>query len=471
MNKLFVSLFLLLASCFTVMADVTLPAIFSDSMVLQRDKEVSVWGKANPGESLTVSIKKNSVKTTADADGQWLVKLNPMTVGGPYTLEIKGQNTITFKDVLIGEVWLCSGQSNMQMPLAGWENQPVEGSEEAIAAADYPNLRLFTVKRTMAAVPQYDCEGQWAACTPELAAKFSATAFFFGRKLLKELDIPIGLIHSSWGGTPAEAWTSPDSLSRMDEFKEKVEQVRNVKDTTKTTDIFHFQAPTVLYNGMIQPLVPYGLRGAIWYQGESNASNAKLYRRLFPNMIANWRDVFQQGDFPFYFDQIAPFDYGENTKGVELREVQRETLAKVQNIGMAVLMDKTTLKNIHPPYKKEAGERMALWALAKDYGKDIVYSGPLYKKMKIEGNSIRLFFDYTGGGLDSKGQTLTQFTISGADKVAHEADVKIDGHTLVVTSSKVKEPVAVQYGWSNVALASLFNKEGLPASSFRTDEW
>jgi len=471
MNKLLASLCLLAASCLSVMADVTLPAIFSDSMVLQRDKEVSVWGNANPGESVTVSIKNDSSKTTADADGKWLVKLKPMAAGGSYTLKVQGDNTVSFTDVLVGEVWLCSGQSNMQMPLAGWKDQPVEGSEEAIAAANYPNLRLFTVKRTMAAVPLYDCEGQWSVCTPKLAGEFSATAFFFGRKLLKELDIPIGLIHSSWGGTPAEAWTSPDSLSRLDEFKEKVEQVRNVKDTTKKTKIFHFQASTVLYNGMIQPLVPYGLRGAIWYQGESNASNAKLYRKIFPNMITNWRDVFKQGDFPFYFDQIAPFDYGDNTKGVEIREVQRETLAKVKNIGMAVLMDKTTLKNIHPPYKKEAGERMALWALAKDYGKDVVYSGPLYKKMKIEGNRIRLFFDNTGGGLDSKDKALTQFTISGADNVAYEAEAKIDGHTLLVSSSKVKAPVAVQYGWSNVALGSLFNKEGLPASSFRTDEW
>ncbi|MDX9754513.1 MAG: sialate O-acetylesterase [bacterium] len=459
---------LLMALCLAVTAygEVQTPAIFSSHMVLQRGKEIPVWGTAAPGEAITVTLAGTAKSTQADTDGKWIVRLPAMTEGGPYLLRVMGQNSLVFEDVLIGEVWLCSGQSNMEMPLQGWPNQPIEGSDEAIQAANYPNLRLFTVKKRIAPQPEYDCEGEWSACTPEKAAPFSATAFFFGRKVYQELNIPVGLIHSSWGGTPAEAWTSGESLSRLEDFKAEVERIRQAENPTNP------QAPTVLYNGMIQPLVPFALRGAIWYQGESNASRAKQYRTVFPNMIQNWRDVFQQGDFPFYFDQIAPFNYGvDNTIGVELREVQRECLATVKNIGMAVLLDKTTMDNIHPPYKKEAGERMALWALAKDYGKDVVYSGPIYKSQTIEDGQIRLNFDYAAPGLQLDNVQADDFKIAGEDKVFHPAEVKIDGETLVVSSPQVPKPVAVQYAWSNFATASLFNKAGLPASSFRTDEW
>jgi sialate O-acetylesterase len=402
-----------------------------------------------------------------------------------------------------GEVWVCSGQSNMAMQV-----QSSNDSKEEIAAADYPNIRLFTVSRKVAQKPLNDCQGSWSQCSPETVPSFSAVGYFFGRKLHQELNVPIGLIHTSWGGTPAEAWTRIELLKANPDFEpilarhaerlanfprakreysEKLEQWKQAAEKAKVEgknpprrpraplgpDNPH--SPAGLYNGMIAPLIPYGIQGAIWYQGESNASRAYQYRRLFPTMITNWRKDWRQGNFPFLFVQLANFmdtkpDPGESA-WAELREAQTMTLS-LPNTGMATIIDIGEAKDIHPKNKQDVGKRLALWALAETYNNDIVYSGPLYKSMKIEGGRIRLSFDHVGGGLVSRGdEILKGFAVAGADREFVWADAEIDGNTIVVGSDKVAEPVAVRYGWADNPVCNLYNKEGLPAGPFRTDGW
>lgn len=427
-----------------------------------------------------------------------------MTVNGE-------KNSITVKNIMVGEVWICSGQSNMEMPLAtmGWWKTGVLNYEQEVASANYPNdIRLFTVGKKVAEQPQSDCVGSWSMCTPETAASFSAVAYFFARELHKELQIPIGLIHTSWWGTPAEAWTSkrviesrPDYKPIIDRYEKAVENYPQAledyenklaewkkaaaKAKAEGKELpgepwppygpGHQNSPYRLYNGMIAPLIPYGIQGVIWYQGESNAARAYQYRKLFADLIKNWRDDWGQGDFPFYYVQIAPFKsvYGfyKPFEMAELREAQLMTLS-VPNTGMVVTMDIGDVKDIHPRNKQDVGKRLALWALAKTYGREnIVCSGPIYKSMKIEGDKIRLFFDYADNGLAAKGGELTHFVIAGGDKKFVDAKAMIVGNTVVVSSGKVSKPIAVRYAWSNAALPNFYNKEGLPASGFRTDDW
>lgn len=521
-GTLVLSLVLLLAGAGTACADVRLPAVIGDNMVLQRGQKVSIWGWAAPGEEITVAVSWHNMRWAAptDKDGKWRFEITPPPfllsqegrgTGGPYEMTISGKNSITIKNILVGEVWVCSGQSNMQMAVRQSAN-----AEQEIAAANYPNIRLFSVQCKVAEEPQSDCVGSWQQCTPQTAADFSAVAYYFGRELHKELNVPVGLIHTSWGGTPAEAWTSRQALEaeqdfapilqRYDdavakypqakkEYEQKLAQWQEAVEKAKTEgskppprpgEPFgpgNPNCPAGLYNAMIAPLIPYGLAGAIWYQGESNAGRAYQYRKLFPAMINNWRKDWQQGDFAFLFVQLANFMAAKPEPGdsdwAELREAQLLTLA-LPNTGMAVIIDIGEANDIHPKNKQDVGKRLALWALAKTYGKNLVYSGPIYKSLKVDGNKIILEFNHTGAGLVAGGGLpaspmvggpLKGFTVAGVDRKFVWADARIDGNTVVVSSDKVAEPVAVRYAWADNPLCDLYNKEGLPAGPFRTDDW
>ncbi len=436
-------------------AAVKLPAVFNDNMVLQRGQPVPVWGWADKGEDVTVTIAGQTLTAKAGDDGRWKATLAKLDLGQPLEMTVHGSsgNTITLKNILVGEVWVCSGQSNMGILVS----QAKDGPKEVLTAL-YPNIRLFRVANKKAAEPQTDCEGDWKPCNPSTVPGFSAVAYYFGRYLHKELNVPVGLIETSWGGTPAEFWTSRKTMEASPVLK----------------PLIGMPESSCLYNAMIAPLIPYAIRGAIWYQGESNTPRAHQYRTLFPAMIANWRTDWGQGDFPFGFVQIAPFRYsGQNPVNcAELWEAQLLTLKLTPNVGMAVTMDIGDLKNIHPENKQDVGKRLGLWALAKVYGRDVVYSGPIYKSMAVECDAIRLQFDHVGGGLIATDcKPLSDFIIAGADQKFVPAVAVIDGDTLVVRGDGVSKPVAVRYAWHDDATPNFANKECLPASPFRTDSW
>jgi sialate O-acetylesterase len=636
--KLILTVIALTISTQIIKANVSIADIFSDNMVLQRNLNLKVWGSADPGEKLTVSFNGQNLKTRADKKGKWSVILEPMQAGGPLTMTIQGKNELVFHNILIGDVWICSGQSNMQRPVSSSNN-----AEKEIESADYPQIRLFTVPHQMSNVPIEDMPNDsWQVCTPENVKNFSAVGYYFGRDLQQKINVPIGLISSNWGGTCVETWTSKESITKLPKYEEigeridhfNAEEVENRNRNTlrnalgslpeketgmdekwmmPTTDhnewksiklptywenvgytlldgIVWFshefninsddidskaflslgridnsditwvngqkiggvewgsdverfykipenvlkpgnnnitvrvdnkrgqggfaskpenfflklgqknvplsgewkfkvdlvydkfkaspnEAPSLLYNAMINPLIPYGIKGVIWYQGENNTPRAKEYAITFPNMINNWRENWQQGDFPFLFVQLANFTPPQTTPGnsnwAELRESQLKTLS-VKNTGMAVTIDIGEASDIHPKNKQDVGKRLMLSALKVAYGKDIVYSEPIYKSMQIEGEKAILSFDHIGSGLmvKSKHGYINEFEIAGVDKKFYWARAKLDGDKVVVWSEKVKEPVAVRFGWSNnPAELNLYNKEGLPASPFRTDDW
>jgi sialate O-acetylesterase len=635
-------------------ANVKLPAIFSNDMVLQQKSTVAVWGQADAGEKIEVSGSwtKSAVTTKTDKDGKWQVKVKTPDAGGPFTLTIKGNDTRTLQNVLIGEVWVCSGQSNMEMSVQSSDN-----AQQEIQTADFPQIRLFTVQKTVSVQPQADCTGQWQVCSPKTVAPFSAAGYFFGRQIHQKMNVPVGIINTSWGGTPAQAWTSQKTMKSFPAYKTTLEQIEQAQNPVSQevraknealqnekamaewdtkiaaidpgtlqnwqdpkTDVSDWKEmeqprewsgtelenidgivwfrritnmppswaktdlelhlgqiddidtvwvngvkmgsmtdwlmdrryiipssalhvgpnviavrivdtggqggfrgeesqmrigpvgadvktcatlaktwkykvsltnqplpktprigsqfgpgdPTVLYNGMLSPLIPYSIAGAIWYQGESNKDRPAEYAKLFPAMITDWRTHWNIGDFPFYWVQIAPYTYENSQLGgsAYLREAQMKTLKSVKNGGMAVTMDIGMERDIHPKNKSDVGKRLALWALAKNYGqKDVAYSGPSYKSMRVEGQTIRLYFDSVYGGLLARDGHLSDFIIAGEDKIFVPAKAVIDGDTIVVSSDQVQKPVAVRYAWSNWANGSLFNKAQLPASSFRTDDW
>ncbi len=495
---------------------VKLPAVIGDHMVIQRDLPVKVWGTANAGEKVTVSLAGKSQAATADKDGKWAVTLPPMTAGGPMDMTVAGTNRLTVKDILVGEVWVCSGQSNMQWTVRGAANP-----DEEVVAAKYPKIRLFTVARKTADTPQPDCGGAWSVCSPQTAGNFSAVGYFFGRSIHKALDVPVGLINTSWGGTRAEPWTSRAGMAAMPmfaealkdwdtrvatfdpakaevEFKKAQKQYkarlakwqkdaaaaraagksppRRPRGPRRRGNVAGSnQRPANLFNGMIAPLIPLGIRGAIWYQGESNASQAYKYRTLFPGMITDWRKQWGQGDFPFLFVQLANFRARADTPGdsawAELREAQAMTL-KLPATGMAVIIDIGAANNIHPKNKQDVGGRLALAARAIAYGEKIVYSGPIHKSMTAKGGKVTLTFDHVGGGLVAKGGgKLVGFAVAGADRKFVWADAAVEGETVVVASPTVTKPVAVRYAWGDNPACNLYNAEGLPASPFRTDDW
>ncbi|MFA7583069.1 MAG: sialate O-acetylesterase [Proteiniphilum sp.] len=463
LTLLFLSL--LLISNGYARAAIRFPAVITDHMVLQQNTEVVLWGWADPGERITVQSTWQPVtnySATVAADGTWRLKMSTPSAGGPYELIFQSSSDRkTIKDVLIGEVWICSGQSNMEMPLKGFTSQPVEGSNEIIAQSSNPQLRLFTVKRNTSSMPLLDCEGSWVLSTPQEAAFFSAVAYMYGSYLQKVLQVPVGLIHSSWGGTPAEAWTDRETLESS--FKEI--PIRILEKSIH-------RSPAVLFNAMIHPIIPYTMRGVIWYQGEGNRMAPEQYRSLFPAMITNWRQRWGIGDFPFYFVQIAPYKYDDKKNSAELREAQLLTMLHTPHTGMAVTMDVGEVESIHPKNKADVARRLAYWALAKTYGMEgIECSGPIFRTMATEGNHAVLEFDFASNGLSSFGKPLDGFTIAGSDRKFYSAVAVIKGKNLIVSSDSVSQPVAVRYAWSNYAEGHLFNTAGLPASSFRTDNW
>lgn len=453
-------------------AEVKLPAIFSDNMVLQRDIAVPVWGWADAGESVTISLGGQTKNAVADENGKWLLKFDAMRAGGPFEMTVAGKNKISYKNVMLGDVWVCSGQSNMQWTVANSDNP-----QEEIKNANYPNIRLITVPRTSNAVPQENFQGNWVPCTSETIPEFSGVAYYFGRTLFRELDekVAIGLLHTSWGGSSCETWIPEDVVGQYADYAAIMERRANhLKDHPNGGDN---QQAGYLFNAMINPLLPYGIKGAIWYQGETNAGRAYQYRTLFPLMIQTWREVWGQGDFPFYFVQLANFNDRNNdpfgqSDWAELREAQTMTLG-LRKTGQAVIIDIGNSKDIHPRNKQDVGRRMALWSLAKDYGLDIpVYTGPMFKEMTVRNGKAVVSFDFAQNGLKTKdGGKVTGFVIAGADRKFVEANAVIDGDKVVVSSPEVPQPVSVRYAWADDPTCNLFNAENLPACPFRTDMW
>jgi sialate O-acetylesterase len=503
-------------------ADVTPHPIFSDNMVLQQGTELTVWGTAAPGESVNVSLEHKTansasasgVGVSADKDGKWRVKFPAQKAGTGYTLKIEGKNAVEFKNVAVGEVWVCSGQSNMEWPVNA-DTDPAKIKD----GSKNPDLRLFTVQKRTAVHPITD-QGdlkhftKWVESGPDTVGGFSAVAYHFGQKLQKELGVPVGLIHSSWGGTPCEAWTSLEALESEPSLKHYADAARAAAkasdeyDPKKAMDNYELAlakwkeaaekakadgktppkepnkpsakpqppgpgTPTVLYNAMIYPILNFKVKGAIWYQGESNAGRAYEYRTLFTTMIKDWRKGFNC-DLPFMLVQLAPYWDGnsEGVKYAELRDAQLYAAKSLPNTGIAVITDVGNEKDIHPKPKGPVGERLALAALGIAYGKPIEYYGPMFKDVKFANGSATLSFTHVGGGLVAKGGDLVGFTVAGKDGKFVEAKAMIVGDTVVLTSEAVPEPVAVRYGWVNFAKPTLnfFNKDGLPASPFRTDD-
>ncbi|UUO08266.1 sialate O-acetylesterase [Blastopirellula sp. J2-11] len=481
-------------------AEVQVPALFTDHMVLQRDLPVVVWGTAAKGEEVAVSVASLEGKTTADADGHWKVKLGELPAGGPHRLVIQGKNEIAIEDVLVGEVWVCSGQSNMQWPI----DRAIDADLE-VMTAKLPQLRLITVPNVAAQSPKSDFNGKWEVCTPETVKGFSAVGYFFGRQLQQTLDVPVGLIDNSWGGSAAEAWTNRDLLEadaryadmlkgwdqRVADYEKKKAEYKTALATwnqsadkkpadkpqpPKDPGVNGNHRPANLYNGVLSPIVGYGIRGAIWYQGESNAGRPEEYGHLFPMMIQNWRDDWRQGDFPFYWVQLADFR-SENPEPVDsnwavLRESQTFTMDKLPNAGEAVIIDLGEGRDIHPRNKQDVAKRLARIALARDYGIAVPYQSPRFKSLEVKDGKAIVTFDTYGTKLYSfDAPQPVGFAIAGADGKYVWATAKLVGDDKVeVSSPSVKEPVSVRYAWADNPVCTLQNSAGLPATPFRSDK-
>jgi sialate O-acetylesterase len=449
-------------------AEVKVPAIFSDNMVLQQQTEAGIWGKASPNANVRVTTSWNNRSYTARADntGSWKVKLITPVAGGPYSITISDGKALTLKNIMIGEVWVCSGQSNMEMQMKGYKNQPVIGSNEAIATSSNKNIRLITVPRLASLTPLDDFNGEWKLCEPENVVDFSATAYFFGRMLNKTLNVPVGLICTAWGGTRIEPWISEAGIKNYD-------WVKLPDISAPPQGNLSPQTPTVLFNGMINPIAGYGIRGAIWYQGEANRLEPVQYQKLMPGLAENWRSVWNIGDFPLYFVQIAPYDYGPSPIiSAYVREAQLKAASAGKNMGMACVMDTGEKDCIHPANKKAAGDRLAYQALVKTYGiKGIACDGPVLKEMKVEGNQVKLTFDNTPNGIMSINKELFCFEVAGANKRFFPAKAFVTNDGVTLMSPSVATPVSVRYAFKDFIVGDLFNTEGIPASSFRTDDW
>jgi sialate O-acetylesterase len=477
LKKLFPLLFMFFLLYFapaTVYAEVKLPSIFTDNMVLQQQSNVSFWGWAKAGNSVSVTPswdkKKHAAKT--DASGKWHVKVATPSAGGPYEITISDGKALKLNNVLIGEVWICSGQSNMEMPMKGYKGQPIKGSNEAILKSGNRNIRIYTVPRSSQTMPQENSKTSfWKEASPEAVANFSAMAYYFGRLLNEVLDVPIGLVHTSYGGSTVEAWMSPESLAPFEDIK-----IPKAGDEIPVVN----RTPTTLFNGMLYPIVGYGMRGAIWYQGESNYDRPDQYEQLFPAMVKEWRTLWEAGEFPFYYAQIAPYNYaqlppynyGGKYNSAFVRDAQRKALEKIPNTGMAVLVDVGEENFIHPANKEAVGNRLAYLALAKTYGiKGFGYASPGYDSMAVSGSTAILHFKDAPNGLTSFSKALANFEVAGANKIFYPATAIINGSTVSVSSPQVKEPVAVRYAFKDFVIGDLYSNEGLPVSSFRTDDW
>jgi len=501
-------------------AEVKPSTLFVDHIVLQRNISIPVWGTANPGEKVSVILNNASQTTTADASGKWLVKLPKQKAGGPYKMDIFGDNTITLNDVYIGEVWLCSGQSNMDMTVAKEDRYwcGVLNEAQEVTNANYPQISVFDVDYTPKNNVQANVVGKWEVCSPMTVGHFSAVAYFFAREIYQKLNIPVGMITSAFGASTAETWISKEAMEAHPNLKPLLDTYtakwdKYVTDSAVTLpkyreDIAKFKGdlsaaqaaagdvtakkpkspknpdpeldqhnPYVCYNGMIAPLAPYGIKGALWYQGESNGPSAKQYREIMETLVGDWRTRWAQGNFPFLYVQLA--NYGKpmtepvmDNSMMTVREAQVQNLS-IPNTGMAVAIENAgdNPTNIHPKNKQAIGYRLGLIARAKVYGEKVEYSGPMYKKFKVKKNTIVLSFEHVGKGLVAKKDTLTGFAICGEDKKWVSADALIVGKKVVVSSKKVEKPIAVRYCWGVNPPASLSNKEGLWTPNFRTDNW
>lgn len=496
-----------------VSAEIRLPHVFGSHMVLQREKPIIVWGWAQPGETVTVQLDSTQQTTQANDKGEWKVTLPAMEAGGPYELTVSGSSTIKLEDVMVGEVWLCSGQSNMEFGMGN-----LKDPEKEIAQANHPNIRLLLVQRHWTGVPQNDVGATWKICTPQSVTEggwngFSAVAYYFGRELNQKLNVPIGLIESDWGGTRIESWTPPEGFAAVPALSDEYQRVElgdphsssHQELLGKTLDQYDawlqqarealtnqtsvppvpdypddlrephdLQQSTALYNGMIHPLVPFAIRGAIWYQGEANESDGMKYFERMKALIGGWRTLWNEGNFPFYFVQIAPYNYGDNPERLaRLWEAQTAAANTIPNTGMAVVNDIGDLHNIHPKDKLDVGHRLALMALARTYGQtNLVDSGPTFDSLSIDGNALRVKFNHVGSGLASRnGQPLDDFEIIDADHGGFvKADARIDGDSVVLTAPGVDHPVAMRFAWSGLDEPNLMNAEGLPAGAFRAGE-
>jgi sialate O-acetylesterase len=471
---------------FSARADLKLATIFGDNMVLQQQMAVPVWGWADSNAEVTVKFSGQTKSAHADSGGKWLVKLGKLKASAePQTLTVESGETKIFTNILVGEVWLCSGQSNMEKPIGLQPGQkPVFNYEQELANSDYPQIRLFNVKRGLAATPAADVKpgSGWELCDSNSleTLKFSAAAYFFGREIYTNLNVPVGLVESSWGGTRIEPWTPPVGF-------EKIPPLAKFNSPLPTTRKLVNTEPMAIYNCMIAPLVGFAMRGALWYQGESNLMGTNTdndyltYEKKMEALVGGWREIWGEGNFPFYFVQIAPFKYygGKIRRAnspemeAEFWELQSEAARKIKNSGMVVTDDiVNNLDDIHPRDKQDVGHRLALLARNKTYGeKNVVCSGPAFSKMKIEGDKAVLKFDHVDGGLVSKdNQPLTWFTIAGADGKFVPADAKIFGDTVEVSAAGIEKPVAVRFAWDETAQPNFFNRAGLPAEPFRTDE-
>lgn len=458
-----------------VLANVSLPSIFSDNVVLQREKPIPVWGWAAPGEKIIVKFHDQQVSARADKQGKWTVKLKPENAGGPFTLEIQGNNRIEIKNVLVGEVWFCSGQSNMEMYVKhSYDNR----YEQDIKNANNSQIRHFKVERIISdsLKSNVGSDGWKLGNDSASVAEFSSVAYFFAKKLYEELNVPIGIVNSSWGGTMVETWISKEAMLGENEFKDVFSiPYSNVKNQAPDNPNTY---PSLLYNAMVKPLVPYAIRGFLWYQGESNASRAAQYKKSFPLLISDWRKQWNDNNLPFYFVQLASWmaNNGNSNAGstwAELREAQTATL-QLPNTGMAVAIDIGDTKDIHPPNKKDVGLRLAAIALNKDYKKPVTYSGPVFRTMTKEGSAVRVSFLHTGKKLvvHDKYNYLKGFELAGNDHKFYYAQAKLSGNEVIVSSDSVPDPVAVRYAWADdVPEANLYNDDGFPAVPFRTDNW
>lgn len=443
-------------------------------MVLQQQTNASIWGWAKPGAVIktTTSWNKKSYTVNADDRGRWQVKVATPVAGGPYTISVSDGEPVIIKDILIGEVWLCSGQSNMEMPMKGFKDQPILGSNDAIFNSTNNQLRIYTVPRAVERQTKDTSKTSfWKNANPENISNFSATAYYFGRLLQQQLKVPVALINASYGGSPAEAFMSAESLKTFPEIN-----IPSPVGTEKLTNKF----ATVLYNGMIHPIIGFTIKGCIWYQGESNYERPAQYEKLFPAMVQLWRNEWGQGNFPFYFAQIAPYDYSMYPQGdlnpkinsAHLRDAQRKSLHTIPASAMVVLMDDGEEKSIHPANKEIVGKRFAYLALGDTYGqKGFAYQSPLYDTMEVAGNVATIKFKFVPNGLTSFGKPLTQFEIAGADKRFYPAQAIISRGNIQVSSPMVTTPVAVRYAYSDFIMGELFSTEGYPVSSFRTDDW
>ena len=453
-------------------AEVRMPSIFSDNMMLQQDADVRIFGKAGAGERISVVSSWGAESAAvADADGEWEVMLrSPKATNEPQTLEVKGENIVSISNILIGEVWLCTGQSNMEFPVGKdtWSKGMV-GWEEELADSDYPDIRLFRAEHQLSLdVEKDDVAGKWLVCNADNADNFSAVAFVFGKRLHKELGVPVGLVQDAWGGTIIEAWTKMSIMEDNLEYSEVLEKYSFDKMDKAG---YPWKVPSILWNGMIAPIAGFTVKGNIWYQGESNVFVDKHYKEALTNLINSWRHEWKQPDMPFYFAQIAPY---ANARSLGVRDAQFQVWRKsgLKNIGMVATVDVGDSLDLHPRHKREVGERFALWALARQYGRDVVYSGPVFKSLETKGSRLVLEFDYADGGLStSDGLAVKSFEVAGSDKVFHPAVAEIKGGRLEVYSPEVAEPVAVRYAWKDYCRVNLVNSAGLPAVPFRSDDW